>query len=402
MRPSVTLTWLGSAAALFALFIAGCKYSSLAGALPGPASAPTFKPGVVTESAVPTANATPFGITTGPDGNIWFAELNGDKIARVVPGLFPGAGAFTECQIPTAAAGPVDVTSVNGNPDVWFDEFGANKIGKVVPSTCAISEFPTGGPGSQPLGLTADHSGVLWFAESAGTAAIVKMTTSGFPTPYAIGLGGSQPVDVAIAPDNTVWYLDLGRNSVGHLTFPGGSPSVADFALPTASAEPQFMTVGPDGNLWLTETGIVSGTGCRIAKVALGVIPPTITEYQMQFAQPLPDGDFCLGIANAGGDLWFAEADSGAIGRITTTGVVTEFSIPGAGTTAIDVTDGPDGNLWFTDGAIDPSVVGVGTNQIGQVKIGLVPAFSIHRTYKAKATTTRMPLLTKHGVPIRR
>ena len=43
MRPSVTLTWLGSAAAIFALLIAGCKYSSLAGALPGPASAPTFK-----------------------------------------------------------------------------------------------------------------------------------------------------------------------------------------------------------------------------------------------------------------------------------------------------------------------------------------------------------------------
>src|SRR5579863_2928435 len=122
MRPSATVTWLACAAVFFALAVAGCKYSSLAGALPGPSPAPTFKPGVVTESAVPTANATPFGIATGPDGNIWFSELNGNKIARVVPGLFPGAGAFTECAIPTAAAGPADVTSVPGNPNVWFDE----------------------------------------------------------------------------------------------------------------------------------------------------------------------------------------------------------------------------------------------------------------------------------------
>ncbi len=38
--------------------------------------------GVVTEFPVPTDNSKPFGIAAGPDGNIWFAESNGNKIGR--------------------------------------------------------------------------------------------------------------------------------------------------------------------------------------------------------------------------------------------------------------------------------------------------------------------------------
>jgi virginiamycin B lyase len=37
--------------------------------------------GVLTEYDVPTSNSVPFGITTGPDNNIWFAENVGNKIA---------------------------------------------------------------------------------------------------------------------------------------------------------------------------------------------------------------------------------------------------------------------------------------------------------------------------------
>ena len=31
----------------------------------------------ITEFAIPTANASPRGITAGPDGNLWFTEMDG-------------------------------------------------------------------------------------------------------------------------------------------------------------------------------------------------------------------------------------------------------------------------------------------------------------------------------------
>jgi virginiamycin B lyase len=41
--------------------------------------------GTITEYALTTPNAQPRGIVAGPEGNLWFAEAGGNKIARMVP-----------------------------------------------------------------------------------------------------------------------------------------------------------------------------------------------------------------------------------------------------------------------------------------------------------------------------
>lgn len=400
MRPSMILTSFASLAALFALSVAGCKYSTPAGSLPGPGGPPTLAPGIVSEEKIPTAAATPLGITTGPDGNLWFAEFDGNKIGKVVPGTFPAAGSIVECgALPSVNSGPIDVVSDPSTPNkVWFDELANDKIGSVTTAGCGYSEFQVPTAGAQPLGLTVDQSGVLWFAEASGVGQIGKMTIGGSFTEYSTGLSGSSPVSVAIAGDNTVWYLDAGRNSVGHLTFPGGVPTFIDYGIPTNPASPGYITLGPDGALWFTELG-VNFLGCQIGRITTGA-SPSITEFTLPFAQPNPDGDFCLDLTSAGGNVWFAEADSGAIGKVTPQGVVTEYGIPGSGTTAVYVTDGPDGNLWFTDGGFDGNAQGVGTNQIGRVNLGLIPASSTVRTFKAKMSTRHLPVLNRNGAPI--
>jgi ABC-type enterochelin transport system permease subunit len=38
----------------------------------------------INEFSIPTTNSTPFRITSGPDGNLWFTEYNGNKIGQVV------------------------------------------------------------------------------------------------------------------------------------------------------------------------------------------------------------------------------------------------------------------------------------------------------------------------------
>lgn len=53
------------------------------------------------------------------------------------------------------------------------------------------------------------------------------------------------------------------------------------------------------------------------------------------------------------GALWFAEYVGGRVGRITTTGAVTEYAIPSADAHGSSITTGPDGALWFAEGCSD-------------------------------------------------
>src|SRR5512142_1924429 len=52
-----------------------------------------------TEYQVPTANSYPYAIVNGPDGALWFTEINGSKIARVTT-----TGSITEYPIPAAGS----------------------------------------------------------------------------------------------------------------------------------------------------------------------------------------------------------------------------------------------------------------------------------------------------------
>jgi streptogramin lyase len=81
--------------------------------------------GTITE--FPT-NGASFGITAGPDGNLWFTEFNMGAIGRITP-----SGSFSTFHIPTAKSGPAGITAgPDGN--VWFTESSTSKIGRVTTS----------------------------------------------------------------------------------------------------------------------------------------------------------------------------------------------------------------------------------------------------------------------------
>src|SRR5437868_6008033 len=68
-----------------------------------------------TEYTIPTVGSGPWGITAGPDGNMWFTELIG-KIGVVTTG-----GAFTQYTIPTSGSAPRGIT-VGPDGNLWFAE----------------------------------------------------------------------------------------------------------------------------------------------------------------------------------------------------------------------------------------------------------------------------------------
>ena len=101
-----------------------------------------------------TAGAGPYGITAGPDGNLWFTEYLGDRIGRITP-----LGVITEFSTGmTAGAYPYGITAgPDGN--LWFTESGRDRIGRITPAG-VITEFSTGmTAGAQPYGITAGPDG---------------------------------------------------------------------------------------------------------------------------------------------------------------------------------------------------------------------------------------------------
>ena len=59
------------------------------------------------------------------------------------------------------------------------------------------------------------------------------------------------------------------------------------------------------------------------------------------------------------GALWFTELATNKIGRITTTGVITEFPVPrGSSSNLLGITAGPDGALWFAEQNSVPCAIG--------------------------------------------
>jgi virginiamycin B lyase len=100
---------------------------------------------------------------------------------------------------------------------------------------------------------------------------------------------------------------------------------------------PFGITAGPDGALWFTEAGA--------NKIGRITTTGRITEY------PVPTADARPSQITTGPDgaLWFTESYANKIGRITTTGTVTEYPVPTAGAYPTGIAAGPDGALWFTE-----------------------------------------------------
>ena len=55
---------------------------------------------------------------------------------------------------------------------------------------------------------------------------------------------------ITAGPDGAIWFTDTSKNAIGQITTGG---TISEFTLPTGSATPNGITVGPDGNLWFTE-----------------------------------------------------------------------------------------------------------------------------------------------------
>ncbi len=293
---------------------------------------------VITEfNAGITPGASPQGITAGPDGNVWFTERFGDRIGRITP-----AGVVTEFSTGiTSGASPATIVA-GADGALWFTEGGTNRIGRIT-TAGVVTEYNITPPAGAPYGIAAGPDGNLWFTATTvksgnivGAIGRISPTTHTI-TIFANGISDMYPYSIAAGPDGNLWFTEPTPAKIGQITLAG---TVTEFQTSFLTGNSlAVITAGPDGNLWFAAT----------QDVAIGRI--TTAGVITAFTAGISGAP--LGIVNGpDGDLWFTEGV--AIGRITPTGTVSEFSsgiTPGYSPTFI--TAGPDGNLWFSEDAGD-------------------------------------------------
>ena len=187
-----------------------------------------------------TAMSMPAGITNGPDGNLWFVELNAHQFGKITP-----AGAVTEYPLTS--------------PPMW-------------PS--AIVSGVAGTPTAGNLWLT-DFNSDLGVLDEVTTSGTVTLRARGLPR----SLGG-------IAPDSlgNLWIAFPLSNEIGEVKPPSYSSVIP---YPTGGlltgADPHWITAGPDGQtMWFTEPGVDS-----IASITQGGV---VTQYAVSpHGNPRPD-----------------------------------------------------------------------------------------------------------------
>jgi streptogramin lyase len=283
--------------------------------------------------AVPTAASKPFDITRGPDGNLWFTEFDGNKIARITP-----SGVITEYALPTPGAGPyIIVSGPDGN--LWFTEYYGDKIGRVTPDG-TITEFTLSDPNSSAAGVAAGPDGNLWVTAYPGE--IYRVTPSGSMTMYLVPNRPTVPFAITAGPDGNLWFSydaefthlnTQNDNLIGRIT-PSGT--VSTFPLPTTGSNVDSITAGPDGNLWFTD----------YANELIGSISPTGTIHE--YASPTPYNSLNDITAGPDGALWFTQ-QNGVIGRMTPAGAISKFIVPIPDSQPDGIVAGPGKTIWYTE-----------------------------------------------------
>ena len=260
----------------------------------------------VTEFSVPTPNSIPLGITNGPDGALWFTENapNVNKVGRITT-----AGMVTEYSVPLA--------------------------------------FPGAGGSPGPLFIAAGPDGALWFTQYGG---IGRITTAGAVTTFA----GHFPTKIATGPDGAVWFTEeantiagsfTARSAIGRIT-PAGAITTYQTPSPCSSSDLGGITLGPDGAMWFTSLCAKS-----IGRIAMD---GTINEYSVPDLQT--PGDIAAG---PDGALWFTNANS--VGRMTTTGILTEYPV---GFYIAGITRGPDNAMWLTSENLSSQITRISTTGV--------------------------------------
>ena len=307
----------------------------------------------VTTWQLPSPNSLPRGIGVTPNGKVFFAEFNVDKIGL----LDPITNEIRERDVGDGPSGLV----VADNESVYYTLALGNALELLV-FIGGGHTWPVPTPGCWPGKLVEAPSGPgqvnLWFNER-----LAGKVTRFAPTQITVTLPLIITPPVIVSPN--IWQIEPITFPVSPSTYPGNPmlpppiayvPGVTTGPFTEWTALYREVTVGefqvkkeggstgyvervavaPNGRVWFTQ-----------GMTPISELDPN-TDTLLAFG--LPPGTSALGITvDVTGNVWFTDISRPAIGRLDpTTGDVHLWTIPG-GVQPFDLALDDIGNVWFTD-----------------------------------------------------
>jgi virginiamycin B lyase len=168
--------------------------------------------------AVPDGRSGLMGLQVANDDTVWFVE----QYANYIGHYFPKTGRFQTYPLPWLTvpdpsnvghtlilpSGPNEL-ALDGHGNAWFTEFNADELGRLDTHTGRIQHYPLLAQKSvqtlYPYGITIDAQGMVWFTES-GNNHIGRLDPATGDIRFFIPAGPeAQLMEIASAPDGTIW-----------------------------------------------------------------------------------------------------------------------------------------------------------------------------------------------------
>jgi streptogramin lyase len=207
-------------------------------------------------------DSAPSGIALAPDGKIWFAGANDDRLYRLDP-ADPGSSltVFQHTEHPDNGFEGI-VVAPNGYP--WVTAPLRDRIIRFEWDTVKFVETVVNeGPQTEPFppgSIAANEQSWPWITgPSIGQVGLYTLGTLSLWRWYSLPYTGAVPGDLVYRPGvegSTLWVLDGQRPRLTWLLFVGSARKGAlMFDIPVVGSQPQSIAVDDFGMAWIAVPG---------------------------------------------------------------------------------------------------------------------------------------------------
>lgn len=319
---------------------------------------------------IPTKTARPAGMWETSDGTIYFVEMVGNKLAKVV------GDQIVEFTIPTKFSGAFKIVA-DAEDNLWFTQVISNSIAKFNTKTHEFIEFKIPTEDSRPGGIAIDRKGRIWFTEQkgnkiamldpvkaealyreqikkivpntekpAGEKTSVETQPSGEPKilikeikveDFPLPTTGGAPGNNLLEDDKGwLWFTELHGNKVGALHI--DSKKFREYPLPTPISMPTGLARDRDGIFWVTQF--------RANKLArLDAESGRVEEYALPSDSALPAGV----VVDEMNQVWFTQLGGNAISHFNKeTKKFEDYPLPRPESGPLHIIADKKGSLWIS------------------------------------------------------
>jgi virginiamycin B lyase len=320
-----------SCAVALVLGVAALVAAGLASASGQAAKKPTFK------VYLKATHGVVLDLAHGPDGRVWFTQQFADRI-----GAITDAGAVHQ-YVAGAKNGQPSAIALGSDKRLWYTEYGSGKV-EAMTATGVRTEYSTGAVVNSLVGIGGTGGHAIWVGGEFSQLWLLNMSGGIVKHIVPPALAASRIPSTFVTGKDTRTWVNLGV----YIAAIDASGKVTEYTTGyQANPKIRDMVLGPDGNIWFTDSQELTRIG------AIGRITPAgaVTYFQ----KGLKKGSAPMGIT-VGPDryLWFTENRDGAhVGRITTKGVITLYKIPiTPAYSATSITRGQGRHLWVASNGL--------------------------------------------------